>query len=74
MRRARSSSRTAIVMVKQPNSPFSLRRNGLGGRVSLAALVTRPQAEHQIGAQRPKASKGTVGFCPQSARRVNAPL
>jgi rhodanese-related sulfurtransferase len=45
-------------------SPFSLRRNGLQRRVSLAAFVTRPQAEHQIGAT-------WVGFCPSNRRAVN---
>src|SRR5690242_21792200 len=60
----RSASRVATADTHAPKkSPFSFARNGPFGRVSLAAFVTRPQAEHQIGA--------VLGVCPQRPAGVN---
>ena len=41
----------------QTKGPFSFRQKRASSTVSLAEFVTRPQAEHQIGAE--------VGVCPQ---------
>jgi hypothetical protein len=46
----------AAMRPRKRKSPSSFRENGLCGPVSLAAFVERPQAEHQIGAVKPRRS------------------